>query len=143
MSNNNNIPSPEEYASLEDRHHLGAMVSKPDCYRLMQEYADRVAAVVCRTTRHRAIEILNEEVANYVENEDQMGTIIGDKAGQRIINIPLRAVYPKPGGAPAGENQMCVGCNESPANLGLGRHKLLCPHCWNELAGEEKLVNNG
>lgn len=61
---------------------------------IMQAYAAHVAARVHRNTRHRAVEILNEEVADYVENEDQMGSIIGDNAGRRIMQIPLREVYP-------------------------------------------------
>ena len=102
MSNNNTIPSPEEWLKRNVSSHmrkcmeqgLEPVLSHQDVYLALAAYAAHVAALVHRNTRHRAIEILNEEVADYVENEDQMGTIIGDKAGHRIINIPLRAVYP-------------------------------------------------
>ena len=29
--------------------------------------------------------------------------------------------------------QLCIKCKESPANRGLGKHKLVCSDCWNSL----------
>lgn len=29
--------------------------------------------------------------------------------------------------------QLCIKCKETPANRGLGKHKLVCSDCWNSL----------
>lgn len=95
MNQDNEILAPAEWLNKWHRGWESQEIGPEAVVELMNQYADYVAARVARNVRHRAVEVLNEEAADYIESEDQMGVIIGNRAGQRIMNIPLRAVYPE------------------------------------------------
>lgn len=96
MSNNNTIPSPEEWLKRNVSSHmrkcmeqgLEPVLSHQDVHLAMASYAAHVAALVHRNTRHEVIEINNQ---HFFAVE---GLHTAPELNQAIMNIPLRAVYP-------------------------------------------------
>lgn len=79
------ISSPEEWLESQGIDTAGKTLAE-----IMQAYADHVAALVHRNTRHRAAEIVATEGGGNGTQCAQSNA----KMYNAIMNIPLRAVYP-------------------------------------------------
>ena len=91
MSNNNNIPSPEEWLESNE---FPFPDSRQDVINAMKAYSDDVASHIHWNTRHLALEIVAKEGGgNGIQCAQSNGRMYN-----AIMNIPLRAVYPAPAG---------------------------------------------